>query len=89
MRFHIILPEVLLSRHESQIVELEINGKNETLVDWFRTYLGNRFDLFFNNDGSTKGFARIFHNGNMINSLIEIDPNSEGEIEILVAMSGG
>ena len=89
MKVKLILPSVMLENGEASSALLDIQEGSGSAYDFLKSYLGDKFDLLFNFDGTTKGFARVFYNNDCIDNLCQIILSDGGEIEVLASMSGG
>lgn len=88
MKLKIVLPRSLRELGEPAIMEMDCPNQ-KSLIQIMKEVLGKRYDLVFEDNGSSKGFAKIFHNDICIDSVQDICVSDGDELEIITAMSGG
>lgn len=88
MRLRLILPIVIRKPEEKSEIDIFLTNTSD-LYKSLEDYLGDRFNLIFNKDGSSKGFVRIFFNHEIVDYLRDIKLVDGGELEIITSMSGG
>lgn len=88
MSYTVIIPGSILKNNELRKQVLQ-NTENKTAIDDMKDLLQDRYDVIFNADGTSKGYAICFYNNELVDSLHGKHFQDGDELEIIIAKSGG